>query len=144
MNSHEEQWIACGNQWIIEETHEVQNKPMNSQRHQWIPYELRLYMLSTDCSLRWVCSHRLPGNLPHADVHRTTCHMQVCRVYRLLPCCALRRFRNPQFVAVAPMVFWKGAQSNCIWQSINYWRNPWIHRKLIHLLRIPGIPPGSQ
>ena len=26
MNSYEEQWIACGNQWIIEETHEVQNE----------------------------------------------------------------------------------------------------------------------
>ena len=29
MNSYGEQWIVCGNQWIIEETHEVQNKPMN-------------------------------------------------------------------------------------------------------------------
>jgi len=26
MNSYEEQWIVCGNQWIIEETHEVQKK----------------------------------------------------------------------------------------------------------------------
>ena len=30
MNSYEEQWIACGNQWIIEETHEDQIKPMSS------------------------------------------------------------------------------------------------------------------
>ena len=30
MNSYEEQWFACGNKWIVEETHEVQNKTMNS------------------------------------------------------------------------------------------------------------------
>ena len=30
MNSHEEQCIACGNQWSIEETHEVQIQPISS------------------------------------------------------------------------------------------------------------------
>ena len=29
MNSYEEQWIACGNRWIIEEKHEVQIKPIS-------------------------------------------------------------------------------------------------------------------